>query len=83
MGLAGQSCGTWAANPASAGGVGLFYEQWIAGLLSGVSYADPDHSPLKNLAGGTALNWLENYCRENTPKSLLDAAIAFVRAHRP
>ena len=45
IGLGNQTCATWTANPPIEG-VGLLYQQWALGFLSGASYADPDHNPL-------------------------------------
>ena len=46
VGLGNQDCGTWTTNNPAKGGVGLFYQQWIFGFLSGASHADPDHAPV-------------------------------------
>ena len=84
MGLGNQNCRTWIANPASGGGLGLLYQQWIFGFLSGVSFADPDHDPLKDMDVGTVMTWLNKYCQDSPPEVRLeDAAIAFIRAHHP
>ena len=69
IGLGNQRCGAWVENnPSISGGVGLLYQQWVFGFLSGVSYTDSDHDPLK----GT-----------DAAARLIDAANAFVRAHHP
>ncbi len=69
-------------NPASGGGIGILYQQWVYGFLSGVSYADPDHDPLKDVGGAAITTWVDEYCRENATAHIGEAAIAFVRAHR-
>jgi hypothetical protein len=85
VGLAGQSCQTWTANPpTSGGGLGLLNQQWILGFLSGVSFADADHDPLTGVDAAAITTWVDNYCQENGGSArLADAAVAFVRAHRP
>ena len=63
IGLAGQSCETWITNrPASGGALGVLYQQWIFGFLSGVSYADPDHDPLKGVDAMAITTWVDEYC---------------------
>jgi hypothetical protein len=81
IGLGNQTCATWTANP-PIGGVGLLYQQWALGFLSGVSYADPDHDPLSGVDAAVVTNWFNDYCRDNAEARLVDAAVAFVRAHR-
>ena len=83
MGLGNQRCGAWIATPPSDGGVGLLYQQWVFGFLSGVSYADSDHDPLKGTDAGAVMRWFDDYCQNDTAARLVDAAIAFVRAHHP
>ena len=82
IGLGNQTCGTWTANPVAASGVGLLYQQWALGFLSGVSFADPDHDPLSGTDAVVVTNWFNDYCRDNAAARLADAAVAFVRAHR-
>jgi hypothetical protein len=83
LGLVGQTCETWAANPPFDGGLGLLYEQWMLGFLSGVSFADPDHDPLHGMDAGSVTTWIDNYCRDNRAAHVADAAVAFIRAHVP
>jgi hypothetical protein len=81
IGLGNQTCATWTANPPIEG-VGLLYQQWALGFLSGASYADPDHDPLSGVDAGVVTNWFNDYCRDNATARLADAADAFVRARR-
>jgi hypothetical protein len=81
VGLGNQTCGTWTANPTAAGGVGVLYQQWLFGFVSGVSVADPSHDPLSNLDVAAITLWFDDYCRNNPAARLADAATAFVRAH--
>jgi hypothetical protein len=84
IGLGNQRCGAWVENnPSTSGGVGLLYQQWVFGFLSGVSYADSDHDPLKGTDAGAVTKWFDDHCREDTAARLVDVAIAFIRAHRP
>jgi len=83
MGLGGQTCGAWTANPPATSGVGAFYQQWVLGFLSGVSFADPDHDPLNDSDGAAITTWLNDYCQQNPAARLVDATTAFVRAHQP
>ena len=84
IGLAGQSCATWTANrPTSGGGLGLLYQQWVFGFFSGASYADPNHDPLNGVDVAAITTWMNNYCEQNATARIADAAVAFVRAHRP
>ena len=46
------------------------------------SYADPDHDPLSGVDAAAVTNWFNDYCRDNATARLVDAAVAFVRAHR-
>jgi hypothetical protein len=82
MGLGNQTCATWTANP-PVGGIGLLYQQWILGFLSGVSHADPHNDPLSDIDAGAVTTWLNKYCQDNSTERLVDAATAFVRAHHP
>ena len=82
-GLGNQTCEAWTANPVSGGGLGLLYQQWIFGFLSGVSFADPDHDPLKDMDAAAVMTWLDKYCQDNAAARLADAAVAFARAHHP
>ena len=82
IGLGNQTCGTWTANTVATSGVGLLYQQWALGFLSGVSFADPDHDPLSGTDAVVVTNWFNDYCRDNATARLADAAGAFVRAHR-
>jgi hypothetical protein len=81
IGLGNQTCATWTANPPIEG-VGLLYQQWALGFLSGTSYADPDHDPLSGVDAAVVTNWFNDYCRDNAAARLVDAAVAFARAHR-
>jgi hypothetical protein len=84
IGLGNQRCGAWVENnPSTSGGVGLLYQQWVFGFLSGVSYADSDHDPLKGTDAGAVTKWFDDHCRDDTAARLVDVAIAFIRAHRP
>jgi hypothetical protein len=82
IGLGNQTCATWTANP-PVEGIGLLYQQWILGFLSGVSYADPHGDPLSDIDAGGVTPWLNKYCQDNSTARLVDAATAFVRAHHP
>jgi hypothetical protein len=82
IGLGNQTCATWTAQP-PVEGVGLLYQQWVLGFLSGVSYADPPNDPLSNIDPGDITLWLNKYCQDNSTVRLVDAAIAFIRAHHP
>ena len=83
VGLGNQDCGTWTTNNPAKGGVGLFYQQWVFGFLSGASHADPDHDPLKGIDSPAIKEWFDDYCQHNPATSLADAAAAFVQAHHP
>jgi hypothetical protein len=83
LGLGNQRCGTWTANNPANGGIGLLYEQCIFGFLSGVHYADPDHDPLKGMNGREVTKWIDEFCQNDSAALLQDAAIEFVRTHRP
>jgi hypothetical protein len=83
VGLGGQSCQTWTTNTPAQGGVGLLYQQWVFGFLSGTSNADPDHDPIKSIDVPAIMLWLDDYCQHNPEARLTDAAKAFVQAHHP
>jgi hypothetical protein len=83
VGLGNQDCGTWTTNNPAKGGLGLLYQQWMFGFLSGASRADPGHDPLKGIDGSAIMQWLDEYCQHNPDTSLADAATAFVQAHHP
>jgi hypothetical protein len=83
VGLGNQDCGTWTSNNPANGGLGLFYQQWVFGFLSGASRADPDHDPLKGVDAPAIMLWLDDYCQHNPNVPLADAATAFVQAHHP
>jgi hypothetical protein len=57
VGLGNNDCGTWTSNNPANGGVGLFYQQWVFGFLSGASHADPDHDPLKGVDAPAICGW--------------------------
>src|SRR5271165_5076667 len=75
LGFGNQRCGTWTANNPAEGGVGLFYEQWIFGFLSGIRYADPDHDPLKGMDDHAVTKWIDEFCQNDSAALLQDAAI--------
>jgi hypothetical protein len=81
VGLGNQDCGTWTTENPAKGGVGLFYQQWIFGFLSGASHADPDHDPLKGIDVPAIMQWLDDYCQHHPNIPLADAAAAFIQAH--
>jgi len=83
VGLGNQDCGTWTSNNPAKGGLGLFYQQWVFGFLSGASRVDPDHDPLKGVDPPAIMQWLDDYCQHHPDVALADAAAAFVQAHRP
>jgi hypothetical protein len=83
VGLGNNDCGTWTSNNPAKGGVGLFYQQWVFGYLSGASHADPDHDPLKGVDVPAIMQWLDDYCLHHPQAPLTDAAAAFVQAHHP
>ena len=83
VGLGNQDCGTWTTNNPAKGGVGLFYQQWVFGFLSGVSQANLDRDPLKGVDASAIMQWLDDYCQHNPNVPLAAAAAAFVQAHRP
>jgi hypothetical protein len=81
IGLGGQRCGAWTANISSdSGGVGLLYQQWIYGFLSGLSSADA--RLLKDIDANAVKTWLDNYCANNSAELLVDAARAFASDRR-
>ena len=81
VGLGNQDCGTWTTNNPASGGVGMLYQQWVFGFLSGASRVDPDHDPLKGVDAPAIMQWLDDYCQHNPNVPLADAATAFVQAH--
>ena len=83
VGLGNQDCGTWTTNNPAKGGLGLFYQQWVFGFLSGASQANPDRDPLKGVDASAIMQWLDDYCQHNPNVPLAAAAAAFVQAHRP
>jgi hypothetical protein len=83
IGLGNQSCGAWAANSPMQGGLGLLYQQWAFGSLSGVSYDGPSHDPLKGMDAPSIMQWLGDYCQRNPTVNIAAAASAFAQAHHP
>ena len=83
IGLGNQSCETWAANNPMQGGLGLLYQQWVFGFLSGVSYDGPSHDPLKGMDAPSIMQWLGDYCQRNPMVNIAAAASAFAQAHHP
>jgi hypothetical protein len=83
VGLGNNDCGTWTSNNPANGGVGLFYQQWVFGFLSGASRVDPDHDPLKGVDAPAIMQGLDEYCLHHPQVPLADAAAAFVQAHHP
>ena len=83
VGIGNNDCGTWTSNNPAQGRVGLFYQQWVFGFLSGASHTDPDHDPLKGVDAPAIMQWLDDYCQHNPNVPLAAAAAAFVQAHRP
>ena len=85
IGLGGQRCGAWTANssPTAGGGVGLLYQQWIYGFLSGFSSAERDTGLLKDIDATAIKTWVDNYCANDSTARLVDAARAFVSERRP
>ena len=83
VGLGNQDCGTWTTNNPAKGGVGLFYQQWVFGFLSGASQTNPDRDPLKGIDTPAIMEWLDDYCLHHPQAPLADAATAFVQTHHP
>ena len=83
VGLGNQDCGTWTTNNPAKGGVGLFYQQWVFGFLSGASQTNPDRDPLKGIDPPAIMEWLDDYCLHHPQAPLADAAATFVQAHHP
>jgi hypothetical protein len=83
VGIGNNDCGTWTSNNPTQGGVGLFYQQWVFGFLSGASQTHPDRDPLKGVDAPAIMKWLNDYCLHNPQTPLADAATAFVQAHHP
>ena len=84
LGLGGQSCGAWVTNSPTKNpsGIGLLYEQWVAGFLSGVIYSQPDGSePIATMGAAAVDQWMDDYCKSSPQAKLAEAAIAFVRQH--
>ena len=84
VGLGGQTCGAWTANsPSISGntGIGLLYQQWVFGYLSGIGHADRTQDPLGGVQGEAVTDWLDNYCQSNPTVRIVDAASAFAREH--
>ena len=65
------------------GGLGLLYQQWVFGFLSGVSYDGPSHDPLKGMDAPSIMQWLGDYCQRNPTVNIAAAASAFAQAHHP
>jgi hypothetical protein len=91
IGTGGVSCGTWTLNRRSylsgQGSLPGYVDEleeatWIICFLWGVGYVGLNgDDPLHNVDGAGVWAWIDNYCRANPIKNLLDAAKAFVDAH--
>src|SRR5215472_17482129 len=84
-GRGGQSCGAWTANSPSAdlSGIGVLYQQWVLGFLSGVGRTDPKQDPFTTVPGSDVTGWLDTYCRDHPGARIVDAASAFAHEHHP
>lgn len=84
LGLGGQSCGAWVANnpTSNPSGIGLLYQQWMFGFLSGAIYSHRDgREPISTEGAAAVSHWIDDYCESNPQANLAEGAIAFVQAH--
>ena len=82
-GLGGQECGAWTGTNAGTtpSRIGLLYQQWVLGFLSGVVFTDRGHWP-DGVVTAVVNSWMNEFCLENPTTKIADAAIAFAKAHR-
>lgn len=84
-GMGSSSCGRWTTvRRERSEGHAWGYEQWLLGYISGVAVGN-GHPDVFNPLSGTDLDgvwaWVDNYCRTNPLRLLVEAAGAFGRAH--
>jgi hypothetical protein len=76
-----ESCGTWTADRRIDYGRSILGdEQWVLGYLSGFGFSGV-HDPLNHLDAEAVYGWVDNFCRENPLKRMIDAADALIYNH--
>ena len=82
IGAGVSTCGTWTADRKTPNSVlALSDGQWVLGFLTGVAITNHNADPLRGLDANGVLAWVDNYCQANPIKQIVDAALAFYRAH--
>ena len=77
-----SSCGTWTADRRRGGEWPMMDEAWILGFLTGSAYVATDgRDPVSGVDNEGIFAWIDNYCRANPLKEIIDAAAAFERVH--
>jgi hypothetical protein len=84
IGVGASSCGSWiiAHRPPVSADARLM-EQWVLGFLSGIGYIvlDKGDDPLRTVDAGAVVAWVDNFCRSNPLKLIVDAGQIFYAAH--
>lgn len=73
--LGTSSCGSWVSEKDAT--VKSYQKGWILGFLSGLS-SGADINPLKKTDAYSIFLWIDNYCKANPLKDLVDAANGLV-----
>jgi hypothetical protein len=80
VGVGSASCGTWLT--ARRDRQAAAYEQWVVGFLSGVgAYGSAQQNPLHGVDEESVWAWIDNFCRGNPLKLIIETTTAFVAAH--
>jgi hypothetical protein len=80
LGVGNASCGSWLQSRRSNN---YFSEaNWVVGFLSAAGVYGDYGNILANTDSNGVLYWVDNYCRSNPTKPIIEASKAFVRAHR-
>ncbi len=82
IGPGGASCGTWTADQRNNVGMYQIDKSWVLGFFSGIGYTGVDGmDPMRGLDANAVAAWIDNYCQIHPLEKIVDAALAFMRAH--
>lgn len=73
IGAGSDSCGSWVEARKTSGAAALQYNAWVFGYLSGLNMLSPGDFLVKP-DGPAILVWMDNYCRANPLKKIINAS---------
>ncbi|RYH67704.1 MAG: hypothetical protein EON54_03815 [Alcaligenaceae bacterium] len=74
MHLGVRSCGQWVKARSAKGPAAMYYENWVAGYMSGLA-AGTDKDFLNGMDEDSIMLWIDNYCQANPLESVPGASL--------